>query len=86
MNSDRRRNRGFEVEQSGENQRVKKPQLAQDHPRVVAGTVQHRMNRIAQRTLEPIASAFMCPMAGSIALRRRIIARRPRVMPRRKPG
>ncbi|SIT48439.1 hypothetical protein BN2475_1030006 [Paraburkholderia ribeironis] len=33
----------------------KKPQLAQDHPQVVPGAAQHRMIRIAQRTLEPIA-------------------------------
>lgn len=50
----RRRRSGFGVEQSDENQGVKKPQLAQDHPQIVAGAAQHRMNCIAQRALEPI--------------------------------
>lgn len=50
-----RRRSGLEVEQGGENQGVKKPQLAQQHPQVVAGTAQHCVDRTAQRTLEPIA-------------------------------
>jgi len=71
-----RRRSNLEAKQSGESQGIKKPQPVQDHPQVVAGAAQYRMNRIAQRTLERVA----------IALRRRIITRRPRVMPRRKLG
>ena len=51
----RQRRSGFGVEQSDENQDVKKPQLAQDHPQVVAGSAQYRKDYIAQRALEPIA-------------------------------
>jgi hypothetical protein len=38
----------LEAEQDDRNQGVKKPRLAQNHPQVVAGAAQHRMNRIAQ--------------------------------------
>ena len=54
MKLHRRRRSGLEAEQSDENQGVKEPQLAQDHPQVVGGAAQHHMNRIAQQALEPI--------------------------------
>jgi hypothetical protein len=56
MRSRRRRRSGIEAKQSDENQGVKKPQLAQDHPQVVAGAAQHRVHCIAQRALEPISA------------------------------
>ena len=68
---------------------VKKPQLPQDQAQVVSGATQHRMDRIAKRPLSQFRSSFpsdfMYPIVGSIALRRLIIAFKPRVTPRRCP-
>ncbi|MGF6735501.1 hypothetical protein OKW50_007674 [Paraburkholderia youngii] len=72
------------------NEGAKKPQLPEDHSQVVTGAAQHGMHRVTERPLQPVPielpSVFMWPMAGSIALRRLIIARNPRVMPRLIPG
>jgi hypothetical protein len=83
------------VKQGSRNEDTTKPQLPEDHPQVVTGAAQHSVHRVAQRSfysapfsqfLSSFPSAFMWPMAGSIALRRLIIARSARVMPRRMPG
>ena len=38
------------IEQGGKNEEAKKPQLPEDHPKVVAGAAQHSVHRVAQRT------------------------------------
>ncbi|SIT45011.1 hypothetical protein BN2475_510065 [Paraburkholderia ribeironis] len=57
----RRWRSAFGVEQRDENQGAKKPQFAQDHPQIVAGAAQYRMNCIVQRALEPIPRACRRP-------------------------
>ncbi len=55
-----------------------KPPRGQNQAHVMPGAAHHRMQRNAQRDLERVAasrpSIFMCPIAGSMALRRLIMA------------
>ena len=56
----------------------------------MAGAEQNCVYRITERTFEPVPIELVVRLnvtdARSIALRLRIIARRPRVIPRRNPG